>query len=287
MYQPDFSDIQFRASSLEALVDTSIKNKYEDALTIIEQAEYDKWLADGKTHLKSFLKLQEKIDKKANQNYLEITDSTKTELYNIWLKSIGIAQFTGSKDTDRGDNYEQASIELLNFAYNENFEKNSERKFNKIIQGEADIVATKSVVDIKTKSTFVTFDKANQTTADNHFWQLWGYKKLYNKDLSHIAFCLPSYTDVDIYKAQELKTKNISEVEEIKKTKEQVYSNMNFDRFNKKSLVKLFKVDSLKLKNDKILKDTEIDENLVYELLQQCRVYLQGISNNNLHLFKN
>lgn len=287
MYPPDFSDYQFRASSLEALVDTFVKNKYEDPLTTIEQADYDKWLAEGKTHLKSFLKLQEKIDKKASQNHLEITDSAKTELYNIWLNSIGIEPFTGSKDTDRGDNYEQASRELLNFAYNENFEKNSERKFNEIIQGEADIVANKSVVDIKTKSTFVTFDKANQSTADSHFWQLWAYKKLYNKELSYVAFCLPSYTDVDIYKVQELKTKNISDVDKIKKTKQQIYSNMNFDRFNKKSLVKLFKVDSLKLKNDKILKDTEIEEKLVYEYLQQCRVYLQAISNNNQHLFKN
>jgi hypothetical protein len=286
MYQKDFTDYQFRASSLGSLVDTFIKNEYSDPLTAKQRESYNDLKAKN-SKSKTLLELENKIFEKENRKHLELEEATKTKLYEIWLEeSLSIREFTGSKDTKRGDKYEQMSIDMLNKVYNQNFTKNDKREFNEILQGEADVVSNQSILDIKTKSKFTTFDKSNQTTADSHFWQLWAYKQLYKKELSYIAFCLPSYDDDDIFLKQQQETKGL-ELEEIEKIKKQIELNMNFDRIPEKARVKLFKVDTLYLPDGTTKKDTEIESNLVYEYLQQCRAYLNGITKNNKQYFKN
>jgi hypothetical protein len=285
MYQKDFTNYQFRASSLGSLVDTFIKNEYSDPLTAKQREDYNDLKAKN-SKSKTLLELQQKIDNHLNKKHLELEGATKTKLYEIWLEeSLSIKEFTGSKDTKRGNKYEQMSIDMLNRAYNQNFTKNDKREFNEMLQGEADIVSTKSILDIKTKSKFTTFDKSNQTTADSYFWQLWAYKQLYKKELSYIAFCLPSYDDDDIFLKQQQETKGL-ELEEIEKIKKQIKLNMNFDRISEKARVKLFKVDTLYLRDGTTKKDTEIEPILVYEYLERCRAYLNGITNNNKKYYK-
>src|SRR5574343_737104 len=179
MYQKDFTNYQFRASSLGSLVDSFIKKEYSDPLTIKQRESYNDLKAKN-SKSKTLLELENKINEKENRNHLELEESTKTKLYEIWLEeSLSIKEFTGSKDTKRGDKYEKESINLLNKTFNKSFTKNEKREFNEILQSEADIISEISILDIKTKSNFITFDKANQNTANSFFWQLWAYKQLY------------------------------------------------------------------------------------------------------------
>lgn len=286
MYLKDFTDYKFHASDMAGLVDTFIKNHYSDTLTAKQREIYNNLIQKG-SKSKTLAELQAKIDKKENQKHLELEEATKTTLYNIWCQeAVGVNEFVSSKSTTIGNEYEQASIDLLNQIYKQGLTKNEKFFSNDYFCGTPDIVGTQSIIDVKTKTKFTLFDKASQKTADDYFWQLWTYKKLTNLDKVFIAFVLPSQSDEDILLEQNQKIKGIKDLDLIKKIKEQVYNNMNFDRLPIKSRIKLFEITTLKLKDSKELNLNQIDEGLVCEYLEQCRAYLNGITKNNLQYFK-
>lgn len=287
MYAKDFTNYQFHPSNMAGLVDTFIKNHYSNPLTEKQRADYENCIKENKTHLKKFKELQEKIDKKANKRHLELEQSTKTTLYDIWLKeAVNVSNFVSSQETFIGNKYEQASIDLINGIYKQGFVKNEKTFYNDYFCGTPDIIGTQSILDVKTKTRFDLFDKASQSEADFYFWQLWTYKQLTNKDRLFIAFALPSISDDDIFLEQQKKTKGVSDPDLIKKIQDQIFNNMNFDRIPGKARVKMFEVKSLKLKDGTEKLIDEIEPGLVCEYLEQCRVYLNGITNNNLQYFK-
>lgn len=287
MYPKDFTDYQFHPSDMAGLVDAFIKNHYSDPLTEKQRVEYEDCIKENKTHLKKFKELQERIDKKTNKKHLELEQSTKTTLYDIWCKeAVNVSNFVSSQATFIGNKYEQASIDLINGIYKQDFVKNEKTFYSDYFCGTPDIIGTQSILDVKTKTRFDLFDKASQTEADTHFWQLWTYKQLTNKDRLFIVFALPSISDEDIFLEQQKKTKGVFDQDLIKKIQDQIYNNMNFDRISEKARGKMFEVKSLKLKDGKELTLNQIETALVCEYLEQCRAYLNGITNNNLQYFK-
>lgn len=300
MYPKDFTDYKFHPSDLAGLVDSFVKNHYSHPLTAKQQSEYQELTAKG-SKSKKLNELQAKIDDKANKKHLELETSTKTTLWKIWSKeSLAITKFVASKSTNIGNKYEQNSIDLVNQASGKTLTKNIITLSNDYLLGTPDIISIVDgicmIADIKTKTEFDIFHYSNQPEADQHFWQLWGYRQLVldNQDkypcqkiVTPIIFTLPSQSYDDILVRQQQLTRGITDLEPLETLNTQIYNNMNFDRVPVKARVKLFDVNSIELKDSTSLNYSQIDTGLVCKYLEQCRAYLNGITNNNLQYFNN
>lgn len=107
----------------------------------------------------------------------------------------GFDEFFSSKYTEKGILVEDRSIELLNSVLFTDYKKNTERKTNDWITGEADIVAD-SIIDIKSSWSLATFPVLASDGADKGYeWQLRAYMMLWDMDSAQIAYCLVSTPD--------------------------------------------------------------------------------------------
>jgi hypothetical protein len=96
-----------------------------------------------------------------------------------------------SKYTEKGLLVEDRSIELLNSVLFTDFKKNTERKTNDWLTGEADIVTDKAIIDIKSSWSLTTFPcLASEGENKTYEWQLRAYMMLWDLDIAHIAYCL-------------------------------------------------------------------------------------------------
>lgn len=253
-------DIKIRASELKHIVASPYK-AITEPLTEKEQAKYDKWTAEGKQHLDTFQKLQNKLD---NVNLINISSTVVNNFYNKYV--LGFDSFTGTKDTDRGTNQEQDSIDLFNKVYNSSYIKNTERKTNDYLTGEPDIVS-EAIGDIKTRRDWVTFTKrTSQNDIDDHFWQLWAYGQLFNKKEGAVINALPNYPE-------EFIQFEISKHEGDEARQKQVYYWYNYDRINPKARIKMTRIDL-----------TLVDSELVYKILDQFYIHLNELAEYNKDL---
>lgn len=100
-----------------------------------------------------------------------------------------------SKYTEKGLLVEDSSIELLNSVLFSDFKKNTERKTNEWITGEADIVADR-IIDIKSSWSLATFPcLAAEGENKGYEWQLRAYMMLWELDSAQIAYCLVNTPD--------------------------------------------------------------------------------------------
>ena len=100
-----------------------------------------------------------------------------------------------SKYTEKGILVEDHSIELLNSVTFSNHKKNTERKTNEWLTGEADIVADK-IIDIKSSWSLATFPAVAADGENKAYeWQLRAYMMLWDLDQAEIAYCLVSTPD--------------------------------------------------------------------------------------------
>lgn len=107
----------------------------------------------------------------------------------------GFDEFFSSKYTEKGLLVEDRSIELLNSVLFTDYKKNTERKTNDWITGEADIVAD-SIIDIKSSWSLATFPVLATEGQDKGYeWQLRAYMMLWDLDSAQIAYCLVNTPD--------------------------------------------------------------------------------------------
>lgn len=96
-----------------------------------------------------------------------------------------------SKYMTKGIECEDRSIELLNSVLFTDYKKNTERKVNDWVTGEADIVAPDSIIDIKTSWSLETFPVLAELGEDKtYYWQLQAYMWLWHKPKAEICYCL-------------------------------------------------------------------------------------------------
>jgi hypothetical protein len=101
-----------------------------------------------------------------------------------------------SKYTEKGLLSEDRSIELLNSVLFTDYKKNTERKTNDWLTGEADLVTPTSIIDIKTSWSLVTFPcLASEGESKTYEWQLRAYMMLWDLDHAQIAYCLVNTPD--------------------------------------------------------------------------------------------
>lgn len=100
-------------------------------------------------------------------------------------------EIVSSKYMDKGIQVEDASIEFYNSVMFTNHQKNTERKTNDWITGEADITTASKITDIKSSWSLSTFPiTAAQGRDSGYEWQLRAYMWLWDVDFAEIAYCL-------------------------------------------------------------------------------------------------
>lgn len=116
----------------------------------------------------------------------------------------GYEEIITSKYMDKGIQMEDTSIELYNSVFFTNYEKNTERKNNEWLTGEADIFTGNKIIDIKTSWSLATFPCiADEGIEKDYEWQLRAYMMLWDVDHAELAYCLVSTPDELIKYEQE------------------------------------------------------------------------------------
>jgi len=128
----------------------------------------------------------------------ELSATTKT-----WLKEkVKEEVFKYKKQLDtppinKGIDYENLSIDLLNDATFKSYTKNEERLTIGWLTGEADIVTESEIIDVKTSWSLETFpafqeDANGAIKKAGYDWQLRGYMLLWGKETASISYCMIS-----------------------------------------------------------------------------------------------
>jgi hypothetical protein len=258
-----FDNIKFRASS----IDTLMTGAWDDPLTEAQQKEYNDWSLRTKPLT---VRQQEKYDgyqarldspKKLSATTLgALKKIARKEIYNIDIELTG-------KQLDRGTNYEQASIDLLNSVAKQKYVKNEQLFENMLFKGTPDIISN-YIVDIKTCYDFNIFLDKNENDASTYMYQLMTYDRLVglNKAKGYIVYACPSWTDYDI--------------EHLVKTShsdpDQHYLNYNYDRIPAQERVKIIEVkfDTIIKNGDKSFMHPDIVWDKVKTQTKEWKNYL-------------
>lgn len=129
-----------------------------------------------------------------------LSATAKTFIRELAAESIfGVDFQVSSKQMEKGIECEPASIALFNSVTGRMLTKNSERKTDDYLTGEADLLDDDEVVDVKTAWSVATFPLSEEDVADTqrklYEWQLRAYMRLWNKPRASIAYCLVDTPD--------------------------------------------------------------------------------------------
>ncbi|MFY8184123.1 MAG: hypothetical protein ACOVKL_07915 [Polynucleobacter sp.] len=127
----------------------------------------------------------------------ELSVGAKTYVTKLAKEMVyGYDERISSKYIDKGIRVEDASIDLYNAVKLSSYAKNTERRNNAWLTGEADIVATHKIIDIKSSWCLTTFPVLSEQGEDKGYeWQLRAYMMLWDKPFAEIAYCLVSTPD--------------------------------------------------------------------------------------------
>jgi hypothetical protein len=124
----------------------------------------------------------------------ELSVGAKTYVTKLAKEFVyGYDEKVSSKYMDKGIQVEDESIDLYNAVHLSSYSKNTERRKNEWITGEADIVADDLIIDIKSSWCITTFPVLAEQGEDKGYeWQLRAYMWLWDKPRADIAYCLVS-----------------------------------------------------------------------------------------------
>ncbi len=199
-----------------------------------------------------------------------VTDTAKSYLYEVYDQEMyGIKEVLTTKEIRKGLECEQDSIDLTNAVHGTFFCKNTERRKNKWIQGEADIVAPNIIVDIKTAWNMKTFKKSILTV--NDYWQMMGYLWLWEKAKGFVARVLVDTPYEMIADAKRQLSWQLDMIDDTHPDyivmEKQLERNMTFSHIAPHKRVKAFQVDYFE---DKI--------EFMKERIEAARLFLQAIA---------
>lgn len=95
------------------------------------------------------------------------------------------------KETAKGLEVEDQSIELFNEVFFTNHTKNTERRETDYLTGECDIFTGNSIIDIKSSWSLHTFPATARAGDKKEYeWQMRAYMHLWDVDRATVAYCL-------------------------------------------------------------------------------------------------
>ena len=126
---------------------------------------------------------------------------SKTEVLSVGAKTAiiqmarefvyGYDSIVSTKYMTKGIECEDQSIDLLNSVLFTDYKKNTERKTNDWITGEADLVCEDCIRDIKTSWSLDTFPVLEELCENKtYWWQMQGYMWLYEKPMAEVCYCM-------------------------------------------------------------------------------------------------
>ena len=127
-----------------------------------------------------------------------LSETTKSYLMKLAKEEIyGYREELHSKQITKGVDCEQMSIDLLNEANFENYEKNADRFFldSNQLTGEPDIITDDKIIDVKTSwslSTFPAFKYEAQklVKSSGYDYQMQAYMLLVDRPKAEVSFCM-------------------------------------------------------------------------------------------------
>lgn len=136
------------------------------------------------------------------QRTLPFNDTQINKLIQVYAEQVeGRKEDINNKFLEKGNEREEDSITLLSRLTKTVYKKNKERLKNSHITGLPDIytgesiINSKSIIDIKTSWSRITFLKAKYFNwAENYKWQVSGYMGLSGAKSAKLAFCLVNGT---------------------------------------------------------------------------------------------
>lgn len=175
----------FRASKLAEIMG--------DALTIDPQYLTDELAAISRKTKKS----DEEKALLAPLKMMSLSAGAKTAIEGMAKEMVyGYTRTFSSKYTEKGLTVEDRSIDLYNSVFFTSHVKNTERRTNEWITGEADIVAPDKIIDIKSSWSIDTFPATAASGADTTYeWQIRSYMWLWDKPAAEVAYCLVNTPD--------------------------------------------------------------------------------------------
>lgn len=143
----------------------------------------------------------------------ELSAGAKTYLRELLKKEIlGYDDEISSKYLEKGIRCEEESLNLYNQVFFTDYTKNTERRTDDYITGEADILADGLVIDLKTSWSLNTFPLFACDAVNNDYeWQLRGYMRLFDLPRAELAYCMVS-TPIDLCQYED---RRIHEVDHI------------------------------------------------------------------------
>ena len=126
---------------------------------------------------------------------------SKTDVLSVGAKTAiiqmarefvyGYDSVVSTKYMTKGIECEDQSISLLNSVLFSDYKKNTERKTNDWITGEADLVCEDCIRDIKTSWSLDTFPVLEEMCENKtYWWQMQAYMWLWEKPNAEICYCL-------------------------------------------------------------------------------------------------
>src|SRR5690625_278399 len=188
----------------------------------------------------------------------KLTQTGKTYLQELFTQEKrGVKKEIISKYLEKGTATEEQDLELLNRnLYSNTFVfKNEERRENKYISGEFDVLgADKILYDVKNAWDWLTFDKVQSLSWD-YEWQVKGYLWLWGLKKGRIFYCLNNMPE---HMLDEMERKmfyanhfaSYEDPEYIELCEELRYKH-NYDRFSDAERFKIFDIE---------LKDEDIEK---------------------------
>jgi Holliday junction resolvase-like predicted endonuclease len=121
-----------------------------------------------------------------------LSAGAKTAIEKIAKEFVyGYDSIVSTKYMTKGIECEDQSIELLNSVLFTDYKKNTERRTNDWITGEADIVAPDAILDIKTSWSLDTFPVLAEIGENKtYWWQMQAYMWLWDKPRAEVCYCL-------------------------------------------------------------------------------------------------
>lgn len=267
----DKTKILFRASSSGNLL-----TKKSGGFTESNQKEINK-LESKMMSGKSLTELQ---DKKLNELYAkrdapyELSDTVKSMVQKMFLeKEYGYREFITTKGLIKGTEMEDVGISLISKLDNKFYIKNTERKTDGVLTGEADVVDKENRIihDIKCPDNIRTFMSSKMT----RLYKVQGlvYLYLWDMDIFKLRYVLVNAPEHQIQSEIYRQLMNAHETDDSEKGKkiiEQVRRNMIYDHLPIKDRVKTFVV-----KRD----DSVINE--LFDVIKHCLEYYKTLTIND------
>lgn len=224
------------------MVSLEAKNKKADETKNRETETYKK-LIDSISEMNCKTNLL-----KLNAEKLHLSKTCIEVIYD-WIKEqpefYGRSVNFRSKYTDKGNRLENESIDLASkyFRWGD-VKKNTIRKYNDYLTGEADVILTESIEDIKnswSQKTFPLF--GTDIPIDGYGWQGQGYMELYDKPRFGLVYTLMDATEKMVEREAWAKVRELDLEELEDELYQEVKKSMTYSNFPLDIRIKRFQLD--------------------------------------------